>query len=81
VPGRVVADSGGLLHPMQGHVHQQRADHPTLRATPLGGGQETLIEHARTQPMSDQPSGREGPQHPEQMIMIEVVERGRQIGV
>jgi len=26
--GRDVANSGGLFHPVQGHVHQQRTDHP-----------------------------------------------------
>ena len=30
LPGRVVADSGGLLHPVQSDVQQHRADHTAI---------------------------------------------------
>jgi hypothetical protein len=30
----VIADSGGLFHPVQDHVHQDGADHPALCAAP-----------------------------------------------
>ena len=49
--GGDVADSGGLFHPVQGHVHQHGADHPALRAAPLGRGEPALIDHARLQPV------------------------------
>jgi hypothetical protein len=33
--GQDVPDPGGLFHPVQGHVHQHRADHSALRAAPV----------------------------------------------
>ena len=43
--GGDVADSGGLFHPVQGHVHQHGTDHPALRAALLGRGEPTLVDH------------------------------------
>ena len=55
----VVAHPGRLFHPVQGHVEHQRAGDPTLRATPLGGGEPALLDHTRRQPLRDQPPGGE----------------------
>ena len=45
-----VADSGGVFHPVQRDVQQQRADHPALRSSLLGRGEPALLDHAGLQP-------------------------------
>jgi hypothetical protein len=50
-----LADSGGLLHPVEGDVQQHGADHTALRNAVLGALQLSLLDHARLQPLRDHP--------------------------
>jgi hypothetical protein len=77
----VVADSGGLLHPVQGDVQQHGADHPALRSSLLRGGELTALDHARLQPLPDHPPRGERAEHGQQVIVSDVVKRRRQICV
>ena len=77
----VVADSGGFFHPVQGHVHQHGADHPALRAAPLGWSEATLVEYSRRQPLLDPSPGGEGAELGEEVGVLNPVERGGQVGI
>ena len=79
--GRVVADPGGLLQPVQGHVKQQRTDHPALRGSLLGRGEPAAIDHSRPQPLPDPVPGWERAERGQQTFMINSVECRRQVGV
>ena len=79
--GRAVADSGGLLHPVQSDVQQQRADHTALRNTVLGAMQPTLLDHASLQPLPDHSPGGERADHGLNVIVGDAVERPGQIRV
>jgi site-specific DNA recombinase len=56
-------------------------DHPALRAAPLGRSEPALIDHPRPQPGRDHSPGGEGAELSEEMRVIELVERGGQVGV
>ena len=75
--GRSVADSGGLLHPVQGDVQQHGADHPALRSSLLGAGQSTVLDHARLQPLPDHSPGGERAEHGQKVVVGDPVERRR----
>jgi hypothetical protein len=77
----VVADSGGLLHPVQGDVQQQRADHTALRNAVLGAMKPTLLDHARLQPLRDHPPGGGRAEHADDVVVGELVERLGQVRV
>ena len=76
-----VADPGGVLHPVQGNVQQRRGDHPALRGSLLGRGEPTVLDHARLQPLRDQSPGGERAEHGQKVVMVDAVERRRQIRV
>ena len=44
---------------MHVNIGEKRTGDPTLRATPLGGGEPALLDHTRRQPLRDQPPGGE----------------------
>jgi hypothetical protein len=77
----VVADSGGLLHPVQGDVQQQRAGHTALRNAVLGAMQPALLNHARLQPLRDHSPGGERAEHGQDVVVRHAVERRCQIRV
>ena len=66
---------------MQGHVQQQRADHPALGSSLLGRGEPAVLDHPRLQPSGDQFPGRERAELAEQVMMVDPVERRRQVRV
>ena len=77
----LVPDSGGLLHPVQGDVQQQRADHTALRNAVLGAVQPALLDHARLQPLRNHSPGGERAEHGQDVVVRELVECLCQIGV
>src|SRR5674476_37872 len=79
--GRPVADPSGLLHPVESDVEKQRADHPALRSSLLGGGEPTFLDHARLEPVGDQSPGWERAEHAQEVVVVDPVERPRQIRV
>ena len=81
MPFGVVADSGGLLHPVQGDVQQHGADHTALRSSLLGAVQPTLLDHARLQPLRDHSPGGERAEHGQDVVVGDAVERPGQICV
>ena len=77
----LVADSGGLLHPVQGDVQQHRADHAALRNAVLGAMQPALLDHARLQPLRDHSPGGERAEHGQDVVVRDAVERRGQVCV
>ena len=77
----VVADSGGLLHPVQGDVQQQRADHTALRNAVLGAMQPALLDHVRLQPLRDHSPGGERAENGQDVVVSDAVERRCQVCV
>ena len=73
--GRVVADSGGLLHPVQSDVQQHRADHTALRSSLLGAVQPTVLDHASLQPLRDHSPRGERAEHRQNVVVGDAVER------
>jgi len=55
--------------------------HPTLRGPLVGGGESALLDHASSQPSGDKPPCGEGAQMCQQPLMIDAVERCRQVRV
>jgi hypothetical protein len=79
--GLLVPDPGGLFHPVQSNVQQQRTCYPTLRSSLLGRGEPTVLDHTRLEPAGDESPGWERAELAEQVIMINAVERRRQVSV
>ncbi len=79
--GELIADPGGLFHPVQGDVKQQWAGDPALRSSLLGGDEPTLFDHARLQPLSDLFPGGERAELGEKPVMVDSVERRCQVRV
>ena len=77
----LVSDPGGLFHPVQSNVQQHRAYHPALRSSLLGRGEPTVLDHTCLQPPGDQSPGGERAELAEQVVMIDSVERRRQVRV
>jgi hypothetical protein len=77
----LVADTGGVLHPVQGHVQQAWADHPALRSPLPGRGEPAVFGHACSQPPGDQFPGWEGAELAEEMIVADPVKRRRQVRI
>ena len=76
-----IPDPCGLLHPVQRNVQQQRTDHATLRRALLRRSEMTLVDHTRCQPVPDQSSRRKCSELVQKMIVIDTVERRRQVRV
>lgn len=55
--GDLVSNSGGLFHPVQGDIQEQRADHPALGSPLPGRGVPTLFDHAGLEPAGDESPG------------------------
>ena len=79
--GRVVADPCGFLHPVQGHVEEQWADHSPLRSPGLGWGEPASIHGPGHEPLPDQTPGGEGAERGHQPVVVDAVERRRQVRV
>jgi hypothetical protein len=80
--GGAVTDSGGFLQSVQGDVQQDRTEHPALgnslhgRSKPLSG-----FEHTRCQPRPDHAAGREITERHHKPVVVDPIERRRQIRV
>ena len=71
----------GLLDAVQSNVQQRRTDHPTLRGSRHGGGELFPLDHTRGEPLPDLfPCGKQA-HHGQKVLMIDAVERRRQIGI
>src|ERR1039458_9377833 len=79
--GRLVADPGGLLHPVQGDVQQHGADHRALRSSLPGARPTTFLDHPRLQPLLDHFPGGERAKLTEDVGMVDLVERPGQIRI
>ena len=77
----VVPDPGCLFHAVQCHVHEQRAGHPALWGALAGRGENSVLDHARFQPLAHQAPCGEGAQRREDVIVAEPVERRLEVGV
>ena len=77
----IVSDPCGFLHSVQGHVEEQRADHPTLRSSLLGRGEPAAIHDPGLQPLTDQSPGGEGAESGHEPGVVDAVERRRQVRV
>ena len=80
--GGPIPGACGLFQPMECDVEQQRADHPALWSSLLGGGEPVPgFEHARLQPAADHvPAGKRA-EHGQKVVMVDPVERRGQVGV
>src|SRR5450755_2164310 len=72
--GWAVPDPGGLFHPVQSNVQQQRTCYPALRSSLLGRGEPTVLDHTRLEPTGDESPGWERAEQAEQVLMINAVE-------
>src|SRR6202011_5404045 len=71
----VISDSRSLLHPMEGHVQQQRGNDPTLWGSLLGRSESPFVDHARFQPSLDQSPCWETAESAENVGVVDPVER------
>jgi hypothetical protein len=61
--GGAIANSSGLFHAMQGHIHQRGTDHTALGCSLFGRGEPTLFDDTGLQPPGDHFPGWEGAEH------------------
>ncbi|MFH8477016.1 hypothetical protein [Streptomyces sp. NPDC018000] len=79
-PDHLVLAPGGLFHPVESDV-QQRADHTALRSSLLGRCEPAAVDHTGLQPAPDQVPGGELSDGGSQVVVVDAVERRRQVRV